>query len=64
MAKTIKPTPVKKTGVVKQEKMVTLQVGDRTQQFKSSHAQRILSMDNNGGWHLPEKDGDNIESTD
>jgi hypothetical protein len=33
---------------------VVLQVGDKTQEFEINHAERILRMPNNGGWHLPE----------
>jgi hypothetical protein len=35
--------------------MITLScpsLGDR--QFEVSHAERLLAMPNNGGWHLPE----------
>lgn len=35
-------------------KSITLQVGDRLQDFEISHAERILRMPNNGGWRLPE----------
>ena len=33
---------------------VVLQVGDKRQEFEINHAERILRMPNNGGWHLPE----------
>lgn len=33
---------------------VILQVGNNRQTFEVSHAERILRMPNNGGWHLPE----------
>ena len=33
---------------------VVLQVGDKKQEFEINHAERILRMPNNGGWHLPE----------
>lgn len=35
-------------------KKVTLQVGDKTQEFEHSHAERILRhKPDNGGWQLP-----------
>lgn len=34
--------------------MVTLQYSNVTEDFEISHAERILRMSNNGGWHLPE----------
>lgn len=34
--------------------IVTLEVGARREDFEFSHAERILKMRNNGGWHLPE----------
>ena len=33
---------------------VVLQAGDVKQEFEINHAERILRMPNNGGWHLPE----------
>lgn len=33
---------------------VTLAVGNVTRDFEISHAERLLSMPRNGGWHLPE----------
>jgi hypothetical protein len=33
---------------------VVLQVGDKRQEFEINHAERILRMPDNGGWHLPE----------
>ena len=33
---------------------VTLVVGEQKQDFEFSHAERLLRMRNNGGWHLPE----------
>lgn len=33
---------------------VTLEVDGRKQDFEFSHAERILKMRKNGGWHLPE----------
>ena len=33
---------------------VVLQVGDLKQEFEINHAERILRMPNNGGWHLPD----------
>lgn len=33
---------------------VVLQAGDKRQEFEINHAERILRMPNNGGWHLPE----------
>jgi hypothetical protein len=34
--------------------MVILQAGETKQEFEINHAERILRMPNNGGWHLPE----------
>lgn len=34
---------------------VILQVGDKKQAFEINHAERILRMPDNGGWHLPEE---------
>ena len=34
-------------------KTVELQVGKIKESFEISHAERILSMTNNGGWKLP-----------
>lgn len=33
---------------------VTLVVGGVTRMFEFSHAERLLRMRKNGGWHLPE----------
>ena len=33
---------------------VTLQVGEKTQDFEINHAERILRREKNGGWRLPE----------
>ncbi len=33
---------------------VTLVAGELTKDFEFSHAERILQMKRNGGWHLPE----------
>jgi hypothetical protein len=33
---------------------VTLMANDVTREFEISHAERLLRMPNNGGWHLPE----------
>lgn len=35
--------------------MVILQAGEVKQEFEINHAERILRMPNNGGWHLPEE---------
>lgn len=29
-------------------------MGDKRQEFEINHAERILRMPDNGGWHLPE----------
>ena len=34
--------------------IVTLTANGVTQAFEISHAERLLRMPNNGGWHLPE----------
>jgi hypothetical protein len=39
---------------MKRTNRVVLQVGDKTQEFEINHAERILRMPDNGGWHLPE----------
>ena len=33
---------------------VTLVANGVTREFEISHAERLLSMPHNGGWHLPE----------
>lgn len=33
---------------------VTLVAGELKQSFEFSHAERLLRMKRNGGWHLPE----------
>ena len=33
---------------------VTLVANGVTREFEISHAERLLRMPNNGGWHLPE----------
>ncbi len=33
---------------------VTLVANGVTREFEYSHAERLLQMPNNGGWHLPE----------
>ena len=33
---------------------VTLEAGVIVQDFEFTHAERLLQMQNNGGWHLPE----------
>ncbi len=33
---------------------VTLMANNVTREFEISHAERLLRMPNNGGWHLPE----------
>lgn len=33
---------------------VTLEVNGVTREFEFSHAERLLRMPRNGGWHLPE----------
>lgn len=39
---------------MKRDKTVSLIVGDKKEEFEFEHAERILMMPNNGGWHLPE----------
>lgn len=34
--------------------MVTLCANGVTREFEITHAERLLKMPNNGGWHLPE----------
>ena len=34
---------------------VTLEANGVPREFEISHAERLLRMPNNGGWHLPEK---------
>jgi hypothetical protein len=34
---------------------VTLVANGVTREFEFSHAERLLRMPNNGGWHLPEE---------
>ena len=34
---------------------VTLVANGVTREFEFSHAERLLRMQRNGGWHLPEK---------
>lgn len=41
--------------------MVRLQVGSRIQAFNAEHAERLLRMSNNGGWHIA--DDENLELT-
>lgn len=33
---------------------VTLVAGEQVQDFEFTHAERILRMPSNGGWHLPD----------
>lgn len=33
---------------------VILVAGEQSRSFEFSHAERLLRMRNNGGWHLPE----------
>ena len=33
--------------------MVALEANGATREFEISHAERLLRMHNNGGWHLP-----------
>ena len=37
----------------KRVKTIELQVGDKKQSFEIGHDERILKMQNNGGWKLP-----------
>ncbi len=39
--------------MIDKSKRVTLQAGNAIQKFEISHAERILMMPRNGGWHLP-----------
>lgn len=41
---------------------IRLQAGDRVESFGVEHAERLLRMPNNGGWHIAE--GENIELTE
>ena len=40
---------------------IRLQVGGRIESFEIEHAERILRMRNNGGWHIA--DGEKVEFT-
>lgn len=41
---------------------VRLQVGDRIETFGLEHAERLLRMPNNGGWHIA--DNEKVELTE
>ena len=41
---------------------VRLQVGDRIETFGLEHAERLLKMPNNGGWHIA--DNEKVELTE
>lgn len=41
---------------------IRLQAGSRVEAFGVEHAERLLRMPNNGGWHIAE--GENIELTE
>ena len=34
---------------------IRLQVGERIETFEVEHAERILRMSNNGGWHIADE---------
>jgi hypothetical protein len=40
--------------MIKRDSRVVLEVKGRRQEFEIAHAERLLGMPNNGGWHLPE----------
>ena len=40
---------------------IRLQVGERIEAFEAEHAERILRMSNNGGWHIA--DDEKVELT-
>jgi hypothetical protein len=40
--------------MAKRTNRVVLQAGDVKQEFEVNHAERILRMPDNGGWHLPD----------
>ena len=40
---------------------IRLQVGERIEAFEVEHAERILRMSNNGGWHIA--DDEKVELT-
>lgn len=42
--------------------MVRLTAGERTESFEISHAERILAMENNGGWKVAK--GEKLEWID
>lgn len=41
---------------------IRLQVGSRVEAFEAEHAERLLRMPNNGGWHIA--DDENKELTE
>lgn len=41
---------------------IRLQVGERIETFEAEHAERLLRMPNNGGWHIAK--GENKELTE
>lgn len=41
---------------------IRLQVGSRIEAFEAEHAERLLRMPNNGGWHIA--DDENKELTE
>ena len=41
---------------------VRLQAGSRIESFEAEHAERLLRMSNNGGWHIAEDE--QVELTD
>jgi hypothetical protein len=42
--------------------VVRLQVGDRIQEFETEHAERLLRLPDNGGWHIA--DDEKVELTE
>jgi len=40
---------------------IRLQVGSRIEAFEAEHAERLLRMSNNGGWHIA--DDEKVELT-
>lgn len=49
--------------MTKKDERVELEAHGKKREFELSHAERIMRMPNNGGWHLPKDSAFKLDTT-
>tara|TARA_R110000782_G_scaffold231561_1_gene317863 strand:+ start:63 stop:287 length:225 start_codon:yes stop_codon:yes gene_type:complete len=49
--------------MTKKSDTVELEANGKKREFELSHAEKIMRMPNNGGWHLPDGSAYNLDAT-